>query len=765
MPKSKNVSVETNVKDKIEYIGLNFERVPKTLIATEKLRIRTSKMADDERQYKQYRFINIDDIIILLTPKHRMDSLRERIEEAEPLYKYLDSKSEENAPKYATFLKMLKKIDIVDIEKVSAEQEMLSEELPYKVKYNGNYLWQIYYSEELDKYFMLVPTEDSDYSTFFYLLKKKIENKSKEMIYVPISHLEYSTKFLKKSEIKDLENYLWLFTKDYPAIYEVTNKEQKETLQIVGETPVFGRIKTLYKMVFKNSKEASKFFKLLKALFILQVELPHYFTFETKINKNAEIELYLDEEQIKYESLLEFVSSNYSKSVKLKDETETEIERLSAKLKELKKEATKLEQEYLEKEKVISTFLECKKTFFGKVKYYFKLGKSAKMSGKKENKTKNEEKIIENKTKRKSVVIESRNYTLDELLISYKELESVQNQKKNLAQDINAIKLKNKNLKKKIENATSYINEINKHKKSIFEFWKYSNKDEVAALEEGEEEEVNISKIEKTFDYDSDFESFGENIDKSQRTRFTDSELDSSFIASTYLLDAINDIYVTKEMELKDFSEIVKELKEQKESFLDEQGEDFDIFGSYSRAQNKESNLGNKTHRESRRDLFDILEVQKFMKGQELKKSLTEAVKDIKRALKKNSLDEDLYVYCISEYGKEFKGFQLVSLNEEKEINDYLQKYNEEKIDLYKIKLSKGTNYIAMSNIIFYNNKNMTLPVGMQESNKILIDANEMTLKEIDKKEIKIQKLENEKDDFSEPVLISINVINCASLI
>mgnify|MGYP004677593449 FL=1 len=125
------------------------------------------------------------------------------------------------------------------------------------------------------------------------------------------------------------------------------------------------------------------------------------------------------------------------------------------------------------------------------------------------------------------------------MILSYKDLEILENHQKNTVLDINAIKLKNKNLKKKIENATSYINEINKHKKSIFEFWKYSNKDEVKALEEGEEEELNISKIERTFNFDNDFEEFGEKIDKNQRMKFTDSELDSSYISSTDLLDLI----------------------------------------------------------------------------------------------------------------------------------------------------------------------------------------------------------------------------------
>ena len=40
-------------------------------------------------------------------------------------------------------------------------------------------------------------------------------------------------------------------------------------------------------------------------------------------------------------------------------------------------------------------------------------------------------------------------------------------------------------MKKKIENATAFIDEIDSHKKSIFEFWKYSKKDEVATLPEG----------------------------------------------------------------------------------------------------------------------------------------------------------------------------------------------------------------------------------------------------------------------------------------
>ena len=758
--KKKVSTIDSNMKEKIEYLRLNFEKVPKTLIATDNLNFKLFK-GYDEKQYKQYKYIKISDIDILLTPTHRLDSLSERYDKANPLYMYLDSKQEKNAEKYVTFLKMLKKIEISDVEKIEKEQEKLAKEIPFKVKYNGNYLWQIYYSESTDRYFMLVPTEDSDYSAFFYLLKKKIENKRNEKVFVPISYLDYSEDILKKSEIKDLENYLWLFTKDYPSIYEVFDQNNKNTLQIIGETKVYGRIRTLYKMVFDSSKEANKFFKLLKALFILQIGLPHYYNFTTSINENGEIELYLDNEKIKYEELPKFVSNQYKKSVELKISTEKKIITLNEKLNTLKKESIQLEKEYLEKEKMISTFLECKKSFFGKVKYFFTSGKKSKKTKKNDEKILVEDKLENNENSiDKNIEIEEKNHTLDELIMSFKELELVENKKKNAVQDINALKLKNKNLKKKIENASSYINEINKHKKSIFEFWKYSNKDQVASLEEGEQEEVNISKIEKVFDYDNDFEIFGEKVDKNQRLKFTDSELEASYIASTDLFDLVKRIHNKENIELTEYSEVLKELKNQKTEVTDESDDTFDVFGSDSAKFDKERKIGNKTHRENPRNKYQILGIKKGMKVLELKKALTDVDKEIKKALTKNSLNEDLYVYFISENKIDFKGLMIVSLNEEKYMQDFI-KYSESNSDIYiyRIKLPINTNFIGFTNIVMYNNRNMTLPVGMHESNQILIDYDKLNINQINNNQINIEYLENEKDDFSNIITRKINVL------
>ena len=278
----------------------------------------------------------------------------------------------------------------------------------------------------------------------------------------------------------------------------------------------------MYKVVLPDKKEAMKFYKLLKALFILQTELPNYYEFKTNINKDGKLEFYLDSVAIEYEMLPEFIEEQIIKVISLKSKIIDEQFELDEKLSRLKKEEEILQKEYFAKEKQISTYLECKKSFFGKVKYFFKYGKKKQKENIIETVDEEEAKIHVEKEKYRP---KEKNHTLDELVESYKDYGEKENLKKTTLLDINALKLKIKNLKKKIENASNYIKEIDEHKKSIFEFWKYTNKDEVQSLDEGEEEEVNVTKVEKTFVYEDDFEKFGENVDKLQRKKFTDQEL------------------------------------------------------------------------------------------------------------------------------------------------------------------------------------------------------------------------------------------------
>ncbi len=765
MPKQ---TVENNdtIKEKLEYLGLDLEKIPKSIKQYKPLEFRIPKFYDEE-QYKQYRYVNIKDIEILLSPTNRMDEIEDKYKKASPLADYLDSKSEENILKHTTFLKMLNDFSIEEVEKIEQEQEKLSKKIPFKVKYQNNYLWQIYYSQNSDKYFMIVPTEDSDYSTFFYLLKKKLEKKRTGKIFVPIRNVEYTSEFLRKSEFEDIENYLWLFTKDWPSIYEVYDKSDNLSLYIVGETEVYQKIKSLYRVKLETKEETVEFYKLLKVMFILQTELPHYFNFRTNIGKNGEIEFYLEDKKLQYENISEWLNNEFEKGQDKLEEAEDLIKNGNERLKELKTEIAMQEIEYLSKEKQISTFLECKKTFFGKFKYYFKYSKK-----KNKNKIRKEdEQNLENvevedvnnddmeELPKKRRRIKKDNYNLEELTQLYKIINEKETELKNIVMDINSLKLKSKNMQKKIENASLYIAEIDSHKKSIFEFWKYSNKDEMSSLPEGEEEEVNIvRKITKTFDYEQDFENFGNTMDKLQRKNLSKDETDSVYILTTNLLPIINKIKIN-DFQPKDIDNTLKELKKEaiEERDLTEK-EEFDIFGGIVQDSTKVSKIKNKKHRELPKDRFSILEVNKNTKQISFKLALENVISNVKTALTKVEIPEDISVYKIIVDDKiDDRKINVFDINPENEISSNIRNENN-KFNFYKINLKEGTNAIGFTNCIFYDNQNKTLPVGQDLSTKILVDISKLELKLKEKKTFKIVDFENKNDDFSKIEIKTINV-------
>ncbi len=760
MPRSRKERVE-GISEKIEYLGLNLDNIPENLKRFEPLDYRVTRFYD-EKQYRQYRYISVNDIQILLSPTNRLDDLNEKYKRARPLYEYLDKENEENVLKYTTFLNMLRNVNIEEIEKIEKEQAKLSKNIPFKVKYDGNYLWQIYYSENADKYFMIVPTEDTDYSTFFYLLKKQIENKKTAKIFVPISNVKYSNTLLKSSEFEDIVNYLWLFTKDWPSIYEVYDKKEQLSIKIIGETQVYEKIKTPYRVELNTIAEAKEFYKLLKALFILQTELPDFYNFETNINNKGSLEFYLDNEKIEYNYMIEFIREQFKKGIKRKKELKSKIRVYSKKLKELQEIIAAQEIEYLAKEKQISTFLECKKSFFGKFKYYFKYNKKNNKKIK-QNSEDNDEKIRnysqqedgENKKERKKIPIK-KIYTLEELIISYKELEELETKMKNILMDINALKLKAKNMAKKIENATKYIEEIDSHKKSIFEFWKYSNKDEMSVLPEGEQEEINvIKKIEKTFNYEEDIEKFGEKLDMIQRKNLNKEDTDSIYIASTDIANIINKV---KSNDIFP-EELEKNLKELKNEAKDLDREEYDIFGNIIQDTTKIRRIKDRIHRELPKDKFAILDINKNTKQIGYKLTLQMIMQNINRALEKGLIPENLPVYkAINDNKMNNKYINVFNINPELEMQEAIRREGN-KINFYKLNVKEGTKGIGFTNIILYDNKNKTLPIGMDLSTKMIIDTSKLYLKLVNKKSFKFVTFENEEDDFSDINIKDVDVL------
>lgn len=763
----KKIEKTESIEEKLEYLGLNLEKIPATIKKFESLEFRIPKFYD-EKQYRQYRYIPIKDIQILLSPTNRLAPIEEKYKKASPLADYLDSKKEENIIKHTTFLNMLKQIQIEDIEKVEKEQENLNKKIPFKVKFQGNYLWQIYYSENTDKYFMLVPTEDSDYSTFFYLLKKQLEKQKIEEIFVPIRNVGYGKEYLKKSQFEDIENYLWLFTKDWPLIYEVYDKNDNLSIQIVGETEVYERIKSPYKIKLDNKEEANQFYKLIKAMFILQTELPHYFTFKTDIGKLGEIKFYIENRKIEYNNIIEWIDSEFELGQKRCKKADKLIKINEKKLENLKTIVANQEIEYLAKEKQISTFLECKKSFFGKFKYYFKYSKK-KNKGEMKQKIQLEEKSNHTKRSKKAniknndlnndEVVNKENYTIEELIDLYRKFEKLENNLKNIMMDINSLKLKRKNMAKKIKNATLFIEEIDNHKKSIFEFWKYSNKDEIASLPEGEEEEINIIKrITRFFDYEEDIEKFGKTMDKIQRKNLSKQETDSVYITSTNVLEVLNKVKNNTVMR-KDIGASLKDLKQEaiQEKTLIEKDE-FDIFGGMIQESSKISKINNQKHRELPKDKFTILDISKNTKQMEYKLTLEKIADTIKTALKKIVISENLPIYkAMQDKLIDDKEINVFDINPENEMKEAI-KQKESKINFYKINLKQGSNAISFTNCIFYDNQNKTLPIGQDLSTKILVDVSKLNMELKEKTSFKMVDFENQDEDFSNIKIKTITV-------
>ena len=524
-----------------------------------------------------------------------------------------------------------------------------------------------------------------------------------------------------------------------------------------------------------------QFYKLLKAMFILQTELPHYFEFKTDVTDTGEI-VFLDENNLmEYAKMPKWINEKYRLGrIKNRDFIKL-IRENRGKLQKLKQQAAEQEIEYLAKEKQISTFLECKKTFFGKFKYYFKYNK--KKSKKKMRQTEEVEEIdssiqVETRTARKRPPVKKKkrkeNYTIEELIEVYQACEARENQLKDLMMDINALKLKNKNMKKKIENATLFIEEIDSHKKSIFEFWKYSNKDEVAALAEGEEEEVTlIKKVIKAFDYIEDIENFGKVMDKVQRAKLSKEEFDGVYVASTDMLEILNKIKNNEVLP----REIEANLREMKRQARDEKTlleDDFDIFGGMAQDSTKISTIANKKHRELPKDKFNILDISKNTKPIGYKMTLEQIVGNIKNALEKVVVSEDLPVYLAStEEMLSVNDFNVFNINPENEIQEImtqklmLQRNITQKVDniyLFKLNLKRGMHAISFTNSVFYDNQNKTLPIGQDLSTKILVDMSKLELDLEEEKVFHLVEFEDEKDDFSEISIKTIHVMKYEEL-
>ena len=757
------------LNSKIKYIGFELEKVPEFLKDFEPLNYRVPKVYD-ETTYKIYKYVKIKDIEILITPKDRLDELSERYKLASPLFTYMKPETNEDIEKYAYFLKMINQTNVLDIENIEKEQKEFDKEIPFDVKFANNFKWQIFYSDYAKKYFMLASTNETDNSPMFYLLKRKIEenksrSKKENAIFVPISNEEYSEKILKKSEIEDLENYLWYFTKNWPSIYEITDKDGAVSLQIVGEARIYDKMVSKYRMILNDKQEAIKVYKLIKALFILSYDLQNLYKFQIGISKKGGIEFYHNNKRIEYDSLLEFLKEEAISKIKENEQIVIDTKETKADIQDLKRKEEELNQEYIRKEGQIVQFLESKKTFMGRIRYFFK--------GKK--KQSEEDEIISqySKNRMKEILkqdkegcnhyneeeLENKNYTVEDIIKIGNELANNKRENKNAHLDLDALKNTIQSIDRKIQNAEQYLGEIDKHRKSIFDFWKYANKDESKMLAEGDIETENEEKsriLQKTFDYETDIEDLARYLDSKQRENLSHNQLDAMFAANS-VLDGIN-IVSKNELSKEDTESLEKLLSSLKEEYKENiekiEKKDFDIFGNISEDKTKIKTLKNNKHREIEKDKFKVLNVNLETTLEEFINKLKELKTYLEEEEDKVEIPYDLPLYKASNEKILPEGFNKFSISPFETLDELEKIETSKETYLYKINVEKSTKLAVYSNIVFFENTNKTLPLGMDVSKECLINLDLYSLELKDKEDFNINMFKDEFNNFVKKVKV-----------
>lgn len=756
--------------DVLEYIGLDLENIPQKLLEAEPIHFSDFS---NSNVYKVYNYVSVHDLEILITPLDRTAEIRERYKTAKPLSAYLqadDRKTKE------IFNDVLDSASVNEIKKLENLQEKLKN-IPYFVKYDKNYLWQIYYSKEDNKYFMLFPANEGETSVLFYIIKKKLE-KEDTKIFVPINKMDYKDNLLTSMQINDLENYIWLFTNEWPNIYEVSGKY----LYVTGHTKIKKLFSTYYRNVFDNKNDAEKFYMLLKALFILTTETNYKYNFEPYVNETGNLELeYVDEshENLKKNNgknrmhieldetndniittgnLAEFVDKQVELQRLRKTDLEEEIVRNEEILKELKEYVKKQNDIYVMQEKQIVMFLDCKKSFFKKISYFFKAKKFVmpKLDNKIDKKLEDElgENSLEDELSIKNEINLNGSYTIKELVSAFNSANEVEIKARAVRSDLKALKLKKENYARKIENAKKYIDEIESHKKSIFEFWKFSNKDELPALSEGESSESNETKNNANLNKDL----LGARADSLQRQKLSDEEINALYLfyVMPKIFNRISKTYAKNENE--DTKKIEKDILEGLKNKTSKRSLD-NLINDYTTVKK----INSKEHRENERNEIAILRINENTTVEEFEDRINHFKKSLESAYNKIYTITSMPVYIKkSDVQNEFI---LGDINPENLIDDKSSKNiieerdvnlkngakaekdktNKQEIEIVKIDLSNEEHALYLSNIVFFDNQNKTLPIGMDLSSKVVIKLNEATK---DYKYRKVIYIFNKENDF-----------------
>lgn len=691
----------------LDYVGIDTSKALSKKLYSQKVEYKVSKSFDNSKVYRIYKKIDPKKIEILISNTDRTTEIKTRYNSAVPLQQYFKENKED-------FIALAEKTSVKKIEEIENEQKSFENNIPYFVKYDKNYIWQIYYSDADDKYFMLFPANEGETESLFYIIKQKLSIE-KNLIYVPICQEDYSqTEFKDEKKLSDIENYIWIYTKSWPVTFEYTDENGKVKLFIIGETILQENLKSKYRIVIDNEQTLNLYYTLLKALFIITTETKYTYRFDVQIGDDGGLTFLYNKKEVNIGNLQKFVTRETAKQQNMKYELKKQIEQDEKVLCKLKDIIARQTIIYTKQEKQIVMFMDCKKSFFKKMKFFFKSGKKFTKDSKEmiaeineaAESTKNAESNAEIQID--DTVLElSTAFTIADFINTTLETKKVLNEQKLIKQDIKALRLKQANMTKKIENAEQYLEEIEEHKKSIFEFWKFTNKDNVQSLDEGNEEEKSEKK-QKKFILEEDLEEFATKIDEIQRKKLSNEECNAIYVSDT-ILPAINSI-VTKSDTYK-----IEEVYEQIQAEYSPEKKLNGIFGGVTDDFTKVKMLNGKKHRETHKDMYQILKFNETTTLEDFKETLKDVSRYLNEAYQKITVPYEMPLY----YTKRNKGYVVGNI-------DPYELLKDDSVDkLYKVNTNDETHAVFFTNIVCYDNLNQTLPLGMDESKEVIMKVGE----------------------------------------
>ena len=798
--KSGNTKYKHSLDEKLKFIGIDKDNIPSALLKQGKTNFKLNSLAKDKSE-DVYIYLNIKDLEFLLTEKNSDEDLSVKYKDAKSISEYLtfDENDELKAKDTLKFLKLIENLDENEISRIEKMQEIFLKSEPDSIRYFKSNKWNIYYSGTEKKNFMLVCIDEGT-NEFLYALKEKIKcitNNKDKHIYVPISYIEQSTEFLTKEEKNEFENILWYYTRNWPMSFDLYNKNNEYSLNFVGDIDVFERAKGRYRLEFKEKEDVLKYFKTLKAIYTIEHDTKKHIFFETLLSKEGSLVFKYKDKEVSYEKLPELFKEIISAVLKSYDWYVKELEKRALEHEIIKTKMEDKEKTYQKYQNEIVRYLNIKDTFFGKFKYFLESNNILKRMFK-ENSEKynisaeekyrlsesekekvinkiNEEINIEIKKTNKDLNVENiqdlktkQDITVEDIIKTYDIYISIYDKTIDLINDINAGKLFLINIDRKISNAKKYLKEIEFSKRSIFSFWKFTNKDNIKELSEPEEiklphekteEERNKIEVEdkkeKIFNYEIDFLNFSENVDTIQRKKLTNEEI-SSIYAAKYLIKEINLLNdlehlsdedeenknkKTNILELleKSLENLKKEFKN-KEEYIDAS---YDIFGKAEKAETVRY-MKDKSFREKDRNIYESIHFNKNMNVDEYIERLKDIENILKKAFLKITADQKISLYALEDLENEPEKdkYKMFNLDIVSELKDYSG--NKDKLKLIKLNIRKDVSLLYYTNIVFYMNNNKTLPLGMENSTNVLINMKDLkekyTLKKEKEKSIYINK-------------------------